>query len=163
MLARKATDDPPRIAWHIPPLLSTEEMREGHEKRRGTLDWPLAMGRCSGATLALRLRPRIYTPHKVKTLEAYPILPRPWGLHPAGALTHTPRKSNTKASRGPSDDQAKSPVKSKTRRTASGGVSLLLLSLGGYCRVSLLGVPKLRWKTTHCPPKKVNQTFIYPV
>jgi hypothetical protein len=62
-------------------------MREGCEKRRGALDCPLVMSRGSGATLALRLRPQIHTPHKVKTLEAYPILLRPRGLHPVGALT----------------------------------------------------------------------------
>jgi hypothetical protein len=50
------------------------------------------MGRGLGATLALRLRPRTYTPHQVKTLEAYPILLRHRGLHPAGALVRTPRK-----------------------------------------------------------------------
>jgi hypothetical protein len=33
ILAGKATDDPSRTAWHIPPLLSTKEIREGHEKR----------------------------------------------------------------------------------------------------------------------------------
>jgi hypothetical protein len=27
MLAKNATDHPPRIAWHIPPLLSMKEQR----------------------------------------------------------------------------------------------------------------------------------------
>jgi hypothetical protein len=72
------------------------------------------MGRGSGATLALRLRSQIYTLYKVKTLEAYPILPRPRGLHTGGcARVHPQEKSNTKASHGPSDNLAKSPVKSK--------------------------------------------------
>jgi hypothetical protein len=37
MLAENATDRPPRITWHIPPLLSMKEMREGQEKDEAPL------------------------------------------------------------------------------------------------------------------------------
>jgi hypothetical protein len=110
-------------------------MREGREKRRGALDRPLAMSRGSGATLALRSKPPIHTPHKVKTLEAYPILPRSQGLHPAGALTRIPRKKAVqRQTEAPTTTWLK-PDKELTRRTASKGVSLLLHGLEGYCRV----------------------------
>jgi hypothetical protein len=136
MLTGNATARPPRIAWHIPPILSAKEMHEGREKKKtGALDRPLVMSRGSGVTLALRSRPQIHTPHKVKTLEAYPILPRPRGLHSAGALARTPRKKAVqKQVEAPTTTWLK-PGKEQTRRIASGGVSLLLHSLGGYCRV----------------------------
>jgi hypothetical protein len=69
---------------------------------RDSLDRPLAMSRGSGATLASRTTLRIHNPRKNKTLEAYPILPRPRGLHPPGALAHTPpEKRHPKTSRVP--------------------------------------------------------------
>jgi hypothetical protein len=97
----------PKDSMAYSTLLSAKEMREGREKRQNALDHPLFMSRGSGAILALRPRPQIHTPHKVKTLEAYPILPRPRGLHPVGAFARTPEKSSTKASRGPGNNLAK--------------------------------------------------------
>jgi hypothetical protein len=77
-------------------------------------DRPLAMGRGSGATLELRTRPRICTPHKSQDLGSISYPSKASGATPGGcARTNPPKKSNTKASRGPGDDLARSPSKSK--------------------------------------------------
>jgi hypothetical protein len=115
-----------------------------------TLDRPLAMSRGSGAALAPRITPRICTSRKIKTLEAYPILLRTQGLHPVGALVHTPRRGTTpKASRVPGDNLAENPAQTNSthnQHAASEGVYLLLHRLGGYTR-------RVR---SHAPPEKSN-------
>jgi hypothetical protein len=106
-----------RISWRIPPLLSRKERREGHEKRWGTSNRPLAMGRGSGATLTLRPRPRSHTPRTVKDLGSISYPSKASGATLGGcARVHPLEKSNTKASRGPSDDPTKSPAKSRLDR-----------------------------------------------
>jgi hypothetical protein len=59
-----------------------------------------------------------------------------------------PEKKQYKGKPWPQRRPGQKPGKEQTRQTASGGVSQLLHSLRGYCRVPQLGVPKLRWKTT---------------
>jgi hypothetical protein len=56
-----------------------------------------------------------FTPRiKHKTLEAYAILPRPQGLHPAGALARTPRKKQPKNKPRPWQQLGQSLTKSIT-------------------------------------------------
>jgi hypothetical protein len=162
MLVGNATARLPKIAWHIPPLLLTKEMRKGHERRQGALDRSLAMSRGSGATLALRPRPQIYTPHKVKTLEAYPILPRPRGLHPAGALARTPRK---KAIQRHAETPAMTWLEARQRANLTYSLWRSIptppQSRGLLSGTTIRGT-QIKMENQP-PPQKANQTLTYPV
>jgi hypothetical protein len=112
---------------------------------RDALDRPFTISRGSGATLAPQATLQTCTPCKNKTLEAYPILPRPQGLHLVGALACTPRKRQPKNQLSPWHQENPARTKSThNRRIASEGVYLLLHRLASYTR----------WVRSRAPPGK---------
>jgi hypothetical protein len=114
-LTGSATARPSRVAYHIPPVLSVKETREGREKRQGALDRPLAMSRGSGATLAPWPRPQIHTPHKSQALGRISYPSKASGATPSGcARAHPPEESSTKTSRGPGNDLAETQQRSNS-------------------------------------------------
>jgi hypothetical protein len=117
------------MAYSTPSSLRKRSVRDA-------LDRPLAVSRGLEAALAARTTLRIHTPHKNKTLEAYPILPRPRGLHQWGARSCAPPgKRHPKTSRVPGNNLTENPAQTNSthnRRIASEGVYLLLHRLGGY-------------------------------
>ena len=98
---------PPRVAWHLPPLLPSEKEARGSYKKPGEPLTALSLQAEAKGLVPQRrrdpaIRTRTHGPgkhHKNPSLEREKspwrseiTPPGPWGLHPAGALARTLRQ-----------------------------------------------------------------------